>query len=145
MCATRFDYGKYIWVNSPHFVYLLSTYFNKKKSKDMKCLKISYNYCNKKTETKIFIGLNWKMKKLLFLFFWIHIISFQSGRMNQNPQMFMKRVGPFSNPHQQRQKIYNHPYMENTRIYEVSVPTYLRLSILYMLKSSINKVPSIYL
>ena len=41
--------------------------------------------------------------------------------MNQNPQMFMKRVGPFSNPHQQRQKIYNHPYMENTRIYEVSV------------------------
>ena len=89
----------------------------------MKCLKISYNYCNKKTETKIFIGLNWKMKKLLFLFFWIHIISFQSGRMNQNPQMFMKRVGPFSNPHQQRQKIYNHPYMENTRIYEVSVPT----------------------
>ena len=66
--------------------------------------------------------------------------------MNPNPQMFMKRVGPFSNPHQQRQKIYNHPYMENTRIYEVSVPTYLRLSILYMLKSSsINKVPSIYL
>ena len=41
--------------------------------------------------------------------------------MNHNPQMFMKRVGPFSNPHQQRQKIYNHPYMENTRIYEVSV------------------------
>ena len=41
--------------------------------------------------------------------------------MNPNPQMFMKRVGPFSNPHQQRQKIYNHPYMENTRIYEVSV------------------------
>ena len=47
--------------------------------------------------------------------------------MNQNPQMFMKRVGPFSNPHQQRQKIYNHPYMENTRIYEVSVPKYFIL------------------
>ena len=40
-----------------------------KKSKDMKCLKISYNYCNKKTEIKIFIGLNWKMKKLSLLFF----------------------------------------------------------------------------
>ena len=63
-----------------------------------------------------------KWKNYYFYSFWIHIISFQSGRMNQNPQMFMKRVGPFSNPHQQRQKIYNHPYMENTRIYEVSVP-----------------------
>ena len=65
--------------------------------------------------------------------------------MNQNPQMFMKRVGPFSNPHQQRQKIYNHPYMENTRIYEVSVAKYFTY-IVRMLKScTINKALSIYL
>ena len=30
-----------------------------------------------------------------------------------------KRVGPFANPQRQRQRIYNHPYMEMDQIYEV--------------------------
>ena len=34
--------------------------------------------------------------------------------------MLMKRMGPFANPQRQRQKIYNHPYMEMDHIYGVS-------------------------
>ena len=80
-----------------------------------------------------------KNEKTIIIIFFIHIISFQSGRMNPNPQMFMKRVGPFSNPHQQRQKIYNHPYMENTRIYEVSVAKYfIYVEIMYYKQSSFH-------
>lgn len=35
------------------------------------------------------------------------------------PNKLSKRVGPFANPQRQRQRIYNHPYMEMDRIYEV--------------------------
>ena len=35
------------------------------------------------------------------------------------PNKLSKRVGPFANPQRQRQRIYNHPYMEMDQIYEV--------------------------
>ena len=50
----------------------------------------------------------------------------QAGRGNFRPpqhspqMMLMKRMGPFANPQRQRQKIYNHPYMEMDHIYGVS-------------------------